>query len=305
MKAILLCAVAAFAMNAGAQAASGNEASSVNAPGHTAVSQSSQAAAGQNAVSESSEATARAGGASASATQASNVSAELTKKVDTKDAKVGDSVEAKTTGTVQVADGTKLPKGTRLVGHVTEVTRRSGEQKTSRLAFGFDHAVLRDGRAVAIRSTMRALSAPATVAAADAGVSGDDAAMAGGGVSGGGGMRSGGGGLLGGGASAVRGGGSLAGSAVSNLGATTSNVGATAAGGLDSTARLGTQGLSATTDAAVGSGAQVERLPVGNLRGVSFYNATDASSTTTLESSGKNIHLESGSQMMLSVAASN
>jgi hypothetical protein len=306
MKAILLCVVATFAVNAGAQAASGNEASSVTAPGHTAVTQNSEAAASRNGVSESGDATASAGRTTASAAQASNVSAELTKKVDSKDAKVGDAVEAKTTSTAQLSDGTKLPKGTRLVGHVTEVTHKSADQKTSRLAFGFDHAILRDGREVPIHSMMTSLSAPAPVAAS--GGMTDDAGVDGGGTMGGaragGGMRTGGGGLLSSGGSAVRGGGNLAGGAASSLGATTNNVGATAAGGLDSTARMGTQGLSATTDAAAGSGAQVERLPVGNLRGVSFYNAAGASSSTTLESTGKNIHLDSGSQMTLSVAAS-
>lgn len=304
MKALLLFAVASFTISAAAQTATGNSSSDVAAPGHTQASQSAEAAASRSGVSEASQTAARSGKASASAAQASNVSAELTKKVDSKDAKVGDAVEAKTTGAVKLADGTKLPKGTRLAGHVTEVSPKSGAQKASRLAFGFDHAVMRDGREVPIHSTLMSLSAPAPVAGADAGFA-DDAGLGGGGAVGGGGVRGGGSGLLGGGAGAVRGGGNLAGGAVNSLGATTSNAGAATTDTLDSTAHAGTRDLGATTNTAVASGANAERIPVGNLRGVSFSNATGASSSTTLESTGKNIHLDSGSQMTLSVAASN
>lgn len=305
MKALLLFAVASFTICAGAQTATGTSSSDVTAPGHTQISQSAAAAASQSGVSEASQTAARSGRASASAAQASNVSAELTRKIDSKDARVGDTVEGKTTSSAKLADGTKLPKGTRLVGHITEVSRKSDAQKTSRLAFGFDHAVMRDGSEVPIHATLMSLSAPAPAAGADAGFA-DDTALGGGGAVGGrGGVRGGGSSLLSGGTSAVRGGGGVAGGAVNSLGATTSNAGAATTGTLASTAHAGTQGLGATTDAAVASGANAERIPVGNLRGVSFYNATGASASTTLESTGKNIHLDSGSQMTLSVAASN
>jgi hypothetical protein len=305
MKALLLFAVASFTIGAGAQTATGNSPSDVTAPGHTQASQSAETAASRSGVSEASQTAARSGKASASAAQASNVSAELTKKVDSKDAKVGDAVEGKTTSAARLADGTKLPKGTRLVGHVTEVSRKSDTQKTSRLAFGFDHAVMRDGSEMPIHATLMSLSAPAPAAGGDAGFA-DDAALGGGGAVGGrGGVRDGGSGLLVGGAGAVGGGGNLAGGAVNRLGATTSNAGAATTNTLGSTAHAGTQDLGATTNGAVASGANAERIPVGNLRGVSFSNATGASSSTTLESTGKNIHLDSGSRMTLSVAASN
>ena len=303
MKALLLFAVASFTISAAAQTTTGTSSSDATAPVHTQVSQSAEAAASRSGVSEASQTAARSGKATASAAEASNVSAELTRKVDSKDAKVGDAVEGKTTSAARLADGTKLPKGTRLVGHITEVSPRSSAQKTSRLAFGFDRAVMRDGSEVPIHATLTSLSAPAPVAGADAGFA-DDAALSGGSTGGRGGVRSGSSGLLGGGASAVSGGGNLAGGTVNRLGATTSNAGAATTDALGSTAYAGTRDLGATTNAAVASGANAERIPVGNLRGVSFSNATGASSSTTLESTGKNIRLDSGSQMTLSVAAS-
>ena len=51
----------------------------------------------------------------------SSVSGELEGKLDSKTAKVGDRVVLKTTEKVQTSDGTVIPRGSRLVGHVTQV----------------------------------------------------------------------------------------------------------------------------------------------------------------------------------------
>jgi len=84
-------------------------------------------------------ATAQAGPTSASTIQATRISAELAKKIDAKDAKVGDEVVAKTTSEARLADGTKLPKGSKLVGHVTDVQAKSHDNHDSHVAFAFDH----------------------------------------------------------------------------------------------------------------------------------------------------------------------
>ena len=299
MKTLALFIVATFTIGAGAQTASVNTSSNVAAPGHTQVSQSTAATASKSGASGSSSATATAGRASASAAQASDVSAELTKKIDSKNAKVGDAVEAKTTGAVRLADGTRLPKGTRLIGHVTEVSRKSGEEKTSRLAFGFDHAILRDGREVPIRAMLMSLSAPAPMTAG--GGFSDDTAMGGGGMMStraGGGMRSGGG-LLGGAGGAVRGTTSLAGGAVNNVATTAGNTGAAATSAIGATTHAGTRELGGATSAVADTGTQA----VGNLQGVTFQDSTGANSSTMLEGMGKNIDLDSGSQMTLAVSA--
>ncbi len=79
------------------------------------------------------------------------VNAELTKRIDAKKAKVGDTVEAKTTSAVKLPDGTELPKGTKLVGKVTDVRARSNSDKTSHIAFNLDEALMKDGREVPLK----------------------------------------------------------------------------------------------------------------------------------------------------------
>jgi hypothetical protein len=71
------------------------------------------------------------------------VNAELTKRIDAKKAKVGDTVEAKTTSAVKLPDGTELPKGTKLTGKVTDVRAKSNSDKTSHLAFNLDEALMK------------------------------------------------------------------------------------------------------------------------------------------------------------------
>ena len=153
------------------------------------------------AASESGSAAAQAGRASASAAQATNVSAELTKKVDSKDARVGDQVFAKTTSEARLADGTKVPKGSKLLGHVTDVQAKSKENHDGHVAFCFDRAVLKDGREVPLNAMVRAIAAPAELPPAG----GSDDLMAGGGMQapGGGVAAGGGGGLAGNGPGAL------------------------------------------------------------------------------------------------------
>ena len=88
------------------------------------------------------------------------VNAELTKRIDTKKAKGGDAVEAKTTSAVKLADGTELPKGTKLVGKVTDVRARSNSDKTSHIAFNLDEALMKDGREVPLRVMVMSATAP-------------------------------------------------------------------------------------------------------------------------------------------------
>jgi hypothetical protein len=64
-----------------------------------------------------------------------SLTAELGKNLSAKSGKIGDLVEAKTATEASLPDGTKLPKGTRLVGNITEAQSRSGHDKPSRLGF--------------------------------------------------------------------------------------------------------------------------------------------------------------------------
>ena len=88
------------------------------------------------------------------------VYAELTKRIDTKKAKVGDTVEARTTSAVKLPDGTELPKGTKLVGKVTDVRARSNSDKTSHIAFNLDEALMKDGHEVPLRVMVMSATVP-------------------------------------------------------------------------------------------------------------------------------------------------
>src|ERR1700753_151141 len=52
----------------------------------------------------------------------SPVNVELVSKLDSKTAKTGDDVVVKTKSTVKTSDGTEIPKGSKLMGHVLAVT---------------------------------------------------------------------------------------------------------------------------------------------------------------------------------------
>jgi hypothetical protein len=86
------------------------------------------------------------------------VQVELTGRVDTKNAVVGQEVAAKTKDAARLADGTTLPKGTRLVGHVMQVRAGGREEGLAVLALVFDRAELKGGPSVAVRSVIRGVA---------------------------------------------------------------------------------------------------------------------------------------------------
>lgn len=174
----------------------------------------------------------------------STVQAELTKPVDARKNKVGDEVIAKTTHDVKSEGHVVVPKGSKVVGHVTEAKAHSKEQANSELGIAFDHAVLKNGTEMPLALSIQAIGrAQASAAAAE------DDAMAGGSAGAMGsssGHASGGGGMLGG----VR---STAGGVVDTAGSTagtgTGAVGSASvavAGSLSSTSQgvVGLHGLS-------------------------------------------------------------
>jgi len=90
------------------------------------------------------------------------INAELDKSLDSKKAKVGDAVTARTTQEVTADGKPMLPKGTKLVGRVTEATARGKGDNTSTLAVQFDHAELKGGQQVQLLAKLQAIaSAPA------------------------------------------------------------------------------------------------------------------------------------------------
>ncbi len=88
------------------------------------------------------------------------VQAELTKGIDVKKVKAGDVVSAKTTSAVTLADGTELPKGTKLMGKVTAAKAKSSSDKTSHVAFSLDQAVTKDGHEIPLQVMVTSLTVP-------------------------------------------------------------------------------------------------------------------------------------------------
>ena len=112
--------------------------------------------------------------AATAAAEMSPVNGELVDKLDSKTAKTGDAVVIKTDSKVKTADGTEIPKGSKLMGHVTGVKPSGQGNENSQVALQFDHAELKGGQSLPIHAEIVGLaasdsemasSAPSTMAA--------------------------------------------------------------------------------------------------------------------------------------------
>jgi hypothetical protein len=83
------------------------------------------------------------------------VTGELQGKLDSKSARVGDQVVLKTTAKVQTPDGTVIPRGSHLVGHITEVEAHSNDRAIAQIGIAFDHVELKNGGSVQVHTLIR------------------------------------------------------------------------------------------------------------------------------------------------------
>ncbi len=95
----------------------------------------------------------------------SPVSGELMSKLDSKTAKAGDSVVIQTKSSAKTADGTEIPKGAKLVGHVM-VVHPSAAGENSQLALQFDHLELKGGQSVPVHSEIQSIAPSGSAASA-------------------------------------------------------------------------------------------------------------------------------------------
>ena len=225
----------------------------------------------------------------------STVQAELTKPVDVRKNKPGDEVVAKTTQDVKSEGHVVIPKGSKIVGRVTQAQARAKGQEESQLGMAFDHAVLKDGTQVPAAFTIQAIGRSESEAAAATAAETDNM-MAGGSA---GGMASGGGnaGMQGrGGLGGVT---STAGGVVNSTGSvagSTANTAGNAGGGVTGGATGGVAGgvtgnLGATSQGVVG-------LPGMTL---SSANSNMAGVGSVISSKESNVRLDSGTRMILGV----
>ena len=96
--------------------------------------------------------------ASVSVPPGTTVQVELIKAVDSHKAKAGDEVVAKVTQDVKSDDKVVLPKGSKVMGKVTQAQGRAKGQNESQLGLAFDSAILKDGTQVPISFAIQAVA---------------------------------------------------------------------------------------------------------------------------------------------------
>src|SRR5690349_4298413 len=166
---ILTTVLLASAIAASAQT-SANGQSSTNSNAGTSVSQqgtspnagtSSDANPAANPQGEpASSATAGAGISSNSGlASGTTILATLSKSVDAKKAKQGDEITARAAQNVVSNGSVVIPRGSKLIGHVTDAKAREKGQNESSLGIAFDKVVLKNGQEVPLQASIRAISA--------------------------------------------------------------------------------------------------------------------------------------------------
>lgn len=204
------------------------------------------------------------------------VKGALEGKLDSKTAKPGDPVVLKTSQKMTMADGTVIPKGSRLVGQVTEVQVHEQGHAKSYVLLNFDHVDLKGGQSLKVYATILSVlpsaSAMAFQSAANddfhnGGVDADKSGMGGGGRPNVSGDQEG-----------------------------------WAAGGGGSTPGRGGSGPGSTADGAapgvggMASGARGSRIP-----GVQLLSGAPGSTSGLLWAANQDVHLDSGTQMGLGI----
>ena len=291
--------------NASASAAGthANEAAGTDARANAAPGQAgANGAAGSSLTAGGGHANAGASGSGAGYAEMRPVTGELENKLDSKTAKAGDPVVLKTNEKMKTADGTVIPKGSRLLGHVTEVEAHEKGHAASRMGLEFDRAELKGGQGMAIHSMIESVQ-PSASALSAASMANDDAfdtpMGGGGGAVGGGGMAGGrvggGGGLLGGTAGGVTGATGRAGS----------DLGSTAGGAVRTTGNLGGEATGNLAHGVRGaaSGAGSLGTHATGIPGIMLNGDATGSASGMLSAANKNVHLDSGTQMVLGIAA--
>jgi hypothetical protein len=290
----LIVAGVLFAGAAAAQTQTDAQAGT-QAGGQTSVQGGKAQAQGSGSASAASAASAQNGQTNASLGSGAAINAELTAPVDSKKVKPGDPVAARTTEPTKSNGKTVIPKGSKLVGHVTQASARAKGDSESALGIVFDKAILKNGQEVPLNVAIQALASAQSAATANAG--NDLSAAGGAGAYAGGSSRAAGGAALGGVTS-------TAGGAAGTVTNTAASAGNTAGGTLNSTAHSATNTVAGSKGAVGGLNAAGQLTSssqgVFGLQGVNLSSATTgAAQGSLITSAGKNLHLDSGTQMLL------
>jgi len=281
-----------FCLSAAAQPQTGAQAGAQGS-GQASV-QAWQAQASGNA-SAASAASAQNGQANASLASGTAFNAALSSPIDSKKCKPGDPVNAHTTEAAKSEGKAVIPKGSKLVGHVTQASARAKGESESSLGIVFDKAILKNGQEIPLNNVTIQAIASAESGASAAGADMD--AMGGMGASAAGSGTASGRGALGGVTS-------TAGGAVGAVTNTAANAGGVAGGTLNSAANAGGS-IAGASKGAVG-GLNAAGQLTSNSQGVFGLNGlnlnaagSNATQGSVITSAGKNVHLDSGTRMLL------
>jgi hypothetical protein len=277
---VLLTAGAVFGAWAVAETNAGSQTS-----GSAAQSASVSAnKSGAKATSQTSATANQPAAASGSLTAGSQIHATLTKPVDAKKSRAGEEFIAKTTSDIKSNGAVIVPRGSKIIGHVTEAKAGAKGEADSTLGLAFDRAVLKNGQEIPFSATIRAIAnsqPPSSEIMAP-----DEMPSVAGAAPGGGFSRP----------------------SVAPVGETTRAVGTTAgglvhtAGDVAGDAGAGATGAVAPTLDASGHLTSASQGVIG-LKGMSLGTETagSAQGSSVIHSNTGNVHLDGGTQMLLVV----
>jgi hypothetical protein len=284
---------ALFCLSAAAQSQTGAQAGAQSSNQASVEAGKTQAQASGSG-SASTSASAQNGQANGSLASGTAFNAALSSPIDSKKCKPGDPVNAHSTEAVKSEGKTIIPKGSKLVGHVTQASARAKGESESSLGIVFDKAILKNGQEIPLNAGIQAI-ASAQSSASTAGSDMDTMGSMGATAAGSG---------MGGGRSALGGVASTAGGAVGAVTNTAANVGGTASGAVNSAANAGGS-IAGASKGAVG-GLNAAGQLTSNSQGVFGLNdlnlsaaVSNATEGSVITSAGKNVHLDSGTRMLL------
>lgn len=210
------------------------------------------------------------------------IEATLEKSLDSKKAKPGEPISARVTQNTEANGKILVPEGAKLEGHVTEASARAKGAANSSLGMVFDKVVLKDGATIPVNITMQAMALPQSEATAQNGSSMDTVSST---------------------PSSGMGRGAMTTQPQTTPAPTPGSYGATTGssnpsaitGGPGAVGGLNAQGqLTANSKGVFG------------LPGIELTSGTQASQQSAMISaSGKNVHLDGGTQMLLLTQAVN
>ena len=284
---------ALFAVGALVQSQTGSQAGA-QASAQTSVQAGGTPAQAGASSSTSAAASAQNGQVNAGLASATTFNAELSSPLDSKKCKPGDAVNGRTTEAVKSQGKMIIPKGSKLLGHVTQTSARAKGEAQSSLGILFDKAILKSGQEVPLSVAIQALASAQGSASAASDqmdtMGGRSGSAAGSGMSGG--SRG-----LGGATSA-------AGGAVGTVTNTATSVGGAAGGAVNSTTSAAGNVAGASKGAVGGLNAAGQLTSssqgVFGLNGLNLNAAaSNATQGTLIISAGKSVHLDSGTRMLL------